>query len=468
MRLREQVALKTFVAAGVFVPAFYVGHQYLRMQAADRQLAAAIASVISGEELRRCEASPATFGGGSLDPLPPIGGFRSIVPSTPQIFAYDPAFQSANRAAPVFPADLKAALMAGADQPSGNFDLPSSVGRHLAARVSSTGACAILLSRFGPLALPKSTEWYRLGVVLAAFISAAVVTAGRLVARIRRLGAAVRASADSGYAVGVPVTGVDELGELEESFNRASEQVREQMAVIKEREATLRSVVSNTTHDVALPLTVIQGHLSTLQAALQDDSQAHDAMRGAIRETHYLAALLHNLGVAARLDNAMPVVERRPLNLHDLLERVIARHRPLAKMLDIELEAAVPEVMVWVSADVTLLEQAVSNLVHNAIQYNKRGGHVAVILEMLDAGSRFSLRVIDDGPGIPVEERAHLTDRTFRGTAGRARRPDGQGLGLHIAGQVVERHGFGLRFGESDFGGAEVEITGACVESRAV
>jgi signal transduction histidine kinase len=65
----------------------------------------------------------------------------------------------------------------------------------------------------------------------------------------------------------------------------------------------------------------------------------------------------------------------------------------------------VPEDSLLVSADGTLLEQAASNLVHNAIHYNRAGGHVAVILESLDNGRRFSLRVIDDGPGIPTDGR---------------------------------------------------------------
>src|SRR4029079_19421331 len=107
--------------------------------------------------------------------------------------------------------------------------------------------------------------------------------------------------------------------------------------------------------------------------------------------------------------------------------------------------------------DLTLLEQAVSNLVYNAIRHNRPGGHAALILEGEDRG-RFRLRVIDDGPGIPEEELAHLIARGFRGNDARTRVPGGQGLGLDIAHRVAKLHGFALAFRRSEYGGLEAEL----------
>ena len=74
---------------------------------------------------------------------------------------------------------------------------------------------------------------------------------------------------------------------------------------------------------------------------------------------------------------------------------------------------------------------------------------------------RFSLRVIDDGPGIAPEDLARLPERRFRGEAARTRQPDGLGLGLHIARDVAERHGFKLSFRASEYGGLEAELSGS-------
>ena len=107
----------------------------------------------------------------------------------------------------------------------------------------------------------------------------------------------------------------------------------------------------------------------------------------------------------------------------------------------------------------SVLEQAVSNLVYNAICHNRPGGHAALILEE-DGRGRFRLRVIDDGPGIPEDELARLVARGFRGNEARTRAPGGQGLGLDIAHRVAKLHDFALVLRRSEYGGLEAELTG--------
>jgi len=113
-----------------------------------------------------------------------------------------------------------------------------------------------------------------------------------------------------------------------------------------------------------------------------------------------------------------------------------------------------------VEGDVTLIEQAVSNVVHNAVRYNLRGGHVAVLLEEAPPDG-FRLRVVDDGPGVPAGELEGMVERRRRGDAARQREPGGLGLGLHITHGVAERHGFTLSFEPSEHGGLAVELRGA-------
>jgi signal transduction histidine kinase len=130
-------------------------------------------------------------------------------------------------------------------------------------------------------------------------------------------------------------------------------------------------------------------------------------------------------------------------------------------MLGVELNHAVPEATLLASSDVTLLEQALSNLVENAVRYNSAGGHVAVVLDR--QGNRFTLTVADDGPGVPTGDLARLTERRFRGETARTRRPDGHGLGLSIVAEAVARVGGGLSFQPSPEGGLTAEISGNLV-----
>jgi signal transduction histidine kinase len=125
----------------------------------------------------------------------------------------------------------------------------------------------------------------------------------------------------------------------------------------------------------------------------------------------------------------------------------------------------VPEEPVTIEGDVTLLEQAIGNLVSNAVRHNREGGHVAVVLEQ-DGPDRFRLSVEDDGPGVPADALAHLGERRFRTDEARQRHPEGRGLGLAIARDVAERHGFALSFAPGEQGGLRAELRGPLSSPR--
>ena len=178
-------------------------------------------------------------------------------------------------------------------------------------------------------------------------------------------------------------------------------------------------------------------------------------------EAHSIASILHTLAVVAKLDAGEPQLQRGVVDLTALVARVMGRHRPIARQLGVSLESAAPDDPLTAQADVTLLEQAVGNLVYNAVRHNKAGGHVAVILEPAEEGANFKVCVVDDGPGIPAHELARITERAFRGGAARSRAPEGQGLGLHITHRVAALHGFSLIFKQSEYGGLQVELAGS-------
>src|SRR6185295_5023187 len=111
----------------------------------------------------------------------------------------------------------------------------------------------------------------------------------------------------------------------------------------------LRAFVANTTHDVMTPITVLQGHLSAIRAASTGGRVVDQAVvNAAVEEAHYLASLVHNLGAAAKLDAGPQQVRFSPVNLSDVVERVVQRHWTLASPRAIEIEFAVPEVPVWI------------------------------------------------------------------------------------------------------------------------
>jgi signal transduction histidine kinase len=283
---------------------------------------------------------------------------------------------------------------------------------------------------------------------------------GPVIRRIRSLTEAVRQSASSSYQADIVVDGADEIGELARAFVAAGQEIRAQMDERDRREQALRDFLANTTHDVAIPLTVLQGHLATMRDTVSiANATVRTIVSFAMDEAHYIASLIHNLGAVARLEVSNSRVQRDRVDLGTLATRVVGRHMSIARERRVLLETAVPTRSLYTMADLTLLEQAVSNVTYNAVRYNHAGGHVAIIVEP-EGTDRFLVRIIDDGPGIPDADLAKLAPRGARGNEARTRAPEGQGLGIDIARRAAEIHGFDLKFLRSEYGGLEVRLAG--------
>jgi signal transduction histidine kinase len=319
------------------------------------------------------------------------------------------------------------------------------------------GPCAVVLMRAkGP------PPWFSGAVLMPAFLVALVVilvalfAAGPIVRRVRQLTESVR-KIGSAAEEPIRVEGRDEIAELGTAFEQSRQTIHTQLASLREREAALRNYIANTTHDVMLPLSVLQGHLVALQQRIEGGEILDArAIVPSIEESQYLGSLLHNLNAAARLEANEGLAHEDAIDLNRLVERVVDRHRPIAKRKQIALELAVPERAIEFRGDLTLLEQALGNIVQNAVRYNRAEGHVAVILD--GSNDAWTLTVVDDGPGIAQSDRDRVLEPSFRGTEARTRHPHGMGLGLHIASDVAERHGLRLALSDTEGGGLTVEL----------
>jgi signal transduction histidine kinase len=319
------------------------------------------------------------------------------------------------------------------------------------------GPCAVVLLRAkGPPPWFSGVALFPTLLVALVVVVVALLAAGPIVSRVRQLTEAVRRVGGPNEGP-VVVGGDDELTELGRAFEQSRQTIQSQLSSLRDREAALRNYIANTTHDVMLPLSVLQGHLVALQQRI-DAGTALDssAIVPSLEEAQYLGSLLHNLNAAARLEATEGLTHENEVDLNRLVERVVERHRPIATRKGVSLEYGVPESIVTCVGDLTLLEQALGNLVQNAVRYNEPGGHVAVALKASSAS--WTLDVIDDGPGIPEADRARAVEPAFRGGDARTRHPHGMGLGLSIVSDVAKRHGLALELAETEGGGLTARL----------
>jgi signal transduction histidine kinase len=255
------------------------------------------------------------------------------------------------------------------------------------------------------------------------------------------------------------VRGNDEISALGSLFNETAADIRQRMVDAQDRGEALQRYVANVTVDVAAPLAALEQQLVDLERNARLSGDAEHELRHAVRAAHNLSSRLKNLAGVAHLRTITDTSPRQPVDLRALVERVVATRTPLAHAAQVTVELAPPDGTATVPADASLLEQAVANVIDNAILYNRPGGKVRVELRGYEHGGRFSLRVIDNGPGVGDEEFAGLTaNKRFRGDEARTRRPGGRGLGLALAREVADRFGMQLDLRRPTAGGFEVEI----------
>lgn len=194
-----------------------------------------------------------------------------------------------------------------------------------------------------------------------------------------------------------------------------------------------RRFVDDASHQLRTPLSTLLTQVTFTQRAGDMDSMQdalaalREQLKHTIRQTNQMLAL-------ARADT--PDAALQPMDLGRLAGDVTKRHWSAARSRRIDLGFEMPEPVPAVQADPGLLEEALSNLIDNALKYTPEGGCVTVRVAAGDGV--VVLSVADDGPGIPIEELPRVTERFFRASNTQG---TGSGLGLAIVGAIARRHG---------------------------
>jgi len=208
---------------------------------------------------------------------------------------------------------------------------------------------------------------------------------------------------------------------------------------LKELDRMKDDFVSNVSHELRTPITSLRLYHDLL---LQNPSKKDVYIARIGREVDRLNVIIEDLLRLSRLDRGRMNVDLQALDLNELVGQFVDDRTLLFQKRGINLNHALSPAAPPVAADRNLMEQLLSILVTNALNYTPAGGRVTVSVIAGRNGSEewVGCCVEDTGPGIPPEERPHLFDRFFRGQAAHDAGVAGTGLGLAIAREIVDRH----------------------------
>lgn len=210
---------------------------------------------------------------------------------------------------------------------------------------------------------------------------------------------------------------------------------------LKRLEAVRRDFVANVSHELKTPVTSIKGFAETLQdGALEDPEAARRFVRIIAGQADRLNSIIEDLLALSTLEQSgdSPVLQLEEADLCDVVAVALEVCGPKAEAKRIELrEQCQGALLARVSPP--LLEQAVVNLVDNAIKYSADGSVVEVALA--EGEHEIVVSVRDQGQGIPREHLARLFERFYRVDKARSRNLGGTGLGLAITKHIAQIHG---------------------------
>ena len=239
---------------------------------------------------------------------------------------------------------------------------------------------------------------------------------------------------------------------------RAAIMVFQDVTDVRALEAVRREFLANVSHEFRTPLTIVNGYVETLRdGEIDDPDMAQKSLEAIHRNVRRLSLLLEDLLDISTLENRARPLDCLRSDLRETAERVVEHLAPRIS----ERNAAVviewtPEAR-FAEVDPSRIEQVFSNLLANALQHGE-SPRLEVRFEGLRQGDEILMTVSDNGPGIPLEDQAHIFERFYRVHKHRSRDAGGTGLGLSIVKNIVLAHGGTVSVSSTPGCGASFQI----------
>ncbi len=229
---------------------------------------------------------------------------------------------------------------------------------------------------------------------------------------------------------------LEETGAGDE-LDRLSKTLNEMLGRLDIAFSQIRQFSADASHELQTPLTILKGELEVALRAPRSSDEYERILKSALEEIDRIAHLVEGLLLLARADAGVLRMDRRPVDLAQLVEDVYGQAKVLAdaKTLTVGLGPVEP---VSIEGDAERLRRLLLNLVDNGIKYTPPGGQVTLSLE--SDGAWASLKVADTGFGLSREAQEQIFQRFYRAEETRTRGEGGAGLGLCIARSIAEAH----------------------------
>ncbi|MFE3765746.1 MtrAB system histidine kinase MtrB [Streptomyces sp. NPDC059104] len=253
------------------------------------------------------------------------------------------------------------------------------------------------------------------------------------------------------------VTGEDDIARLGEAFNKMAQNLQLKIQQLEDLSRLQRRFVSDVSHELRTPLTTVRMAADVIHDARVDfdpvTARSAELLAGQLDR---FESLLADLLEISRFDAGAAALEAEPVDLRDVVRRVIDGAEPLAEHKGTRIRVLGDTQPVIAEADARRVERVLRNLVVNAVEH---GEGRDVIVRLASAGGAVAVAVRDYGVGLKPGEATRVFNRFWRADPARARTTGGTGLGLSIAVEDARLHGGWLQAWGEPGGGSQFRLT---------
>lgn len=219
----------------------------------------------------------------------------------------------------------------------------------------------------------------------------------------------------------------------------ANSKLREDIEKEKELEKMRRKFVSNVSHELKTPISMIAGYIEGLKYNIaktkEDKEYYYDVI---IDETDKMNNLINDLLTLSSYESGNFSINKENIDISNLLKNIIDKYRRNIEEKNLDLIIDIPERLI-ISADSLRIEQIITNFMNNALKYGKEGGNIKITLE--DLTDKIKLSFYNSGDKIDEKELENIWTSFYKADSDKKHINSGTGLGLAIVRAIVELHG---------------------------
>ncbi|WP_194192223.1 HAMP domain-containing sensor histidine kinase [Clostridium chrysemydis] len=274
--------------------------------------------------------------------------------------------------------------------------------------------------------------------IVGMFLLTFMLLINRKVKYIKYMTKGVKEIKDEGFGKTLEVKGKDELGELCQSINDMSIELRKKIDKEKEIENTKNELITNISHDLKTPLTALVGYLELLDSSDLDEETKNKYTKTAYNKSLRLKELVNELFEYTKLTSSDIVINRERFNISNIINQIVGESILSFSERNMEVLLDNPYKELYLEIDSKLFTRAIENLVKNAEKYSDL--NTTFMVKVKESNDFINISFENKCEGIKDSDLEKIFDKFYRLDKARSSENEGSGLGLNISKRIIELH----------------------------